>query len=1272
MRGSRPRGSDAGTSAPTVPLRFAIVTLDAHLAGAFEAARAQLRRELPALELSLHVQADWEADPAALARARAALASANLIACVQLFTEEQAAPILDVVEARRADADAVFCALCAGALTRQTKLGRFSMLGGADRSPFSPLALLQKLRGRREDGRSSGERQMAMLRRLPALLKYVPGTAQDVRAYFLSIQYWLGGTDTNLASLVRFHVSRYAAGERAVYRDALRVAEPEVHPEVGVWHPALPARGIADDAGALPVPRTAADGTVGLLVGRSYLLAGNTRHYAAVVEALEARGLRVLPVFASALDARPAMERHFGLHRSGDAWTLERPTIDALVNLTGFSLVGGPAYNDASAAQAVLAALDVPYLSLQTLEFQSVAEWRADPRGLNPLQATLQLAIPELDGAVAPAVYGGRGAATPDAPAAASEPLPERVATVADRVARLVRLRRTPRAQRKLAIVLFNFPPNAGNTGSAAYLAVLPSLQRVLAALKEHGYGVELPASVDDLRTRICEGNRERFGTPANVHARVTAEEIVRREPHLREVEAVWGPAPGRQLADGGGVFVMGAAFGNVFVGVQPSFGWEGDPMRLLFEGSFAPTHAFTTFYRWLREDLGADAVLHFGTHGALEFMPGKQAGLTGECWPERLIGDLPNVYLYASNNSSEGTLAKRRGNATLVSYLTPPVAHAGLYRGLAELKATLDRWRHASGAERGPLASLVQTQAAAVELCAAEPAWGADAAEREIDAVRARLLELEYALIPIGLHVVGDGMAAGDRVDTLLAIAQAGRPELEVPPLAEALVGAADPDATARAAVEALVAGGDAASAQRVVARSGADGRALAPMLAELARLDGLLRTDGEVPGLLRALDARYVLPAPGGDLLRTPAVLPTGRNLYGFDPYRVPSAFALLEGRARAEQLVQRHLADGHAFPETVAFVLWGTDNMKSEGTPLAQALALMGAVPRFDAVGRLCGARLVPLAQLGRPRIDVVVTLSGIFRDLLPLQVKLLAEAALLAASADEPEAENCVRRHALATMRETGCDLATAALRVFGNADGAYGSNVNLLVESGQWESQDDLADQFVRRKCWAYGVKRAPVAMPDLLRRTLGTAALSFQNLDSVELGATDIDQYVESLGGMNRVIAQARGADAPVYLGDHTGATGRVRTLGEQVALESRTRLLNPRWYEAQLVHGYEGARNIAGHVTTTFGWSATGAAGAVPGWVYAEVGSTFVLDAEMRDRLARANPSAASAIAGRLLEANDRGYWHPDDATLAALRAAAADLEDRLEGIAA
>jgi magnesium chelatase subunit H len=1277
----------AERAVPQVPIRLVIVTLDAHLADAFERARTNLQRDLPGLTLSLHIAADFGTEASAPERARRDIANAHIVVCTQLFQEEYANAVLPAVLARRADADAVLCALCTPELVKCTKLGKFDMSGGESRSPFSPISLLKKLRGSRGDGKSSGERQMSALRTLPSLLKFIPGTAQDVRAYLLLLQYWLAGSSENIEQMIRYVIDRYAAGPRKALRGALAPAAPQTYPEVGLWHPALAGRGITEQLDALPVSarhRSAGAGTVGVLVGRSYLLADNVAHYAAVVRALEARGMRVVPAFASALDARPAVERYFTDGRG-------RATIDALVNLTGFSLVGGPAYNDAAAAQQVLQQLDVPYCTLQTLEFQTIAEWQADARGLNPLQATLQIAIPELDGAIVPTVFGGKGPPQ-EGKAAASEPIAERVERAAERIARLVQLRRRERAERKLAIVLFNFPPNAGNTGSAAYLAVFPSLQRVLASLKEQGYTVELPASPDDLRERLTQGNRERYGAPANVHVRIPVADHVRREKHLREIEKTWGPAPGRQLTDGQTLHVMGLQLGNVFIGVQPSFGWEGDPMRLLFEGGFSPTHAFSAFYRWVHEDFAADAILHFGTHGALEFMPGKQSGLDATCWPDRLIGDTPNVYLYASNNSSEGTLAKRRGNATLVSYLTPPIANAGLYRGLLDLKGSLDRWRAldaSKAAEADALRTLVQQQAVAVELAdAAEPAWRADEADERIRTLRDRLLELEYSLIPMGLHVVGEGMPADARTDVLIEIAKLGRPELELPPIMDTITAGvsaerADGDAAraaeavVREAVQMLVSTGDARQAEQAAKTSAksqgirvADLRGLEQHLATLAGFDAAMREDHEIPGILRALDGRYVPPAPGGDLLRNPAVLPTGRNIYGFDPYRVPSATAMLEGRTRADQLLARSMADGSPLPETVAVVLWGTDNMKSEGAPLAQVMALMGVVPRFDSVGRLTGARLLPLEQLGRPRIDVVITLSGIFRDLLPLQVRLLAEAALICAQADEDPSQNFVRKHALATMAETGCDLTAASLRVFSNADGAYGSNVNLLIETGRWQNEDELADLFVQRKGFAYGVDGKPSAQPALMKRALGSATLSFQGLDSVDLGATDIDQYVESLGGMTRVIAQQRGSAPAVYVGDFNGAKGKVRSLAEQVELESRTKMLNPRWYESQLQYGYEGVRNIAGHMTTTLGWSATGGAGTVPQWVYTEVSKTFVLDEEMRNRLARMNPDAASGLAQRLLEATDRGFWAPDEATLDALREAAAELEDRLEGV--
>ncbi|MEQ9674328.1 MAG: cobaltochelatase subunit CobN, partial [Roseovarius indicus] len=431
--------------------------------------------------------------------------------------------------------------------------------------------------------------------------------------------------------------------------------------------------------------------------------------------------------------------------------------------------------------------------------------------------------------------------------------------------------------------------------------------------------------------------------------------------------------------------------------------------------------------------------------------------------------------------------------------------------------------------------------------------------------------------------------------------------------------------------------------------------------------RTDNLLQHDTELPALLHALDGRFTPPVPGGDLIRSTDILPTGRNIHAFDPFRMPTEFACREGAKQAQLLLDTH----KTLPRSVALVLWGSDNIKSDGAPLAQALALMGAKPRFDNFGRLCGADLVPLSDLGRHRIDVIMTLSGIFRDLLPLQTKLLAEAAFKAATADEPEDMNFLRAHALAYAESEGCDMETASLRVFSNAEGAYGSNVNMLVDSSAFDDEDELADAYVARKSFAYGMNGKAQQNNGLLKKALADVDLAYQNLESVELGITTVDHYFDTLGGISRAVKRARGGqEAAVYISDTTRGTGRIRTLADQVALETRSRSLNPKFHEALLKHGAEGVRQIESHVTNTMGWSAT--TGQVEPWVYQRISETFVLDAEMRQRLAMLNPAASSRMANRLLEAHDRAYWQPDDATLAALRDAADALEDRLEGVAA
>ncbi|RYX95655.1 MAG: magnesium chelatase subunit H [Bradyrhizobiaceae bacterium] len=1153
--------STAPTGAAT-PLRVVIVTMDSHLSGAAARAQQVLRREFPSLTIAVHSADEWGTNPAALSRCLDAIAAGDIVIATMLFLDEHVRAVFPALQARRDHCDAMIGCMSAAEVVKLTRVGKFDMSGEA----LGAISWLKKLRGKRDGKPVGGKSEMTMLRRLPKLLRFIPGTAQDMRAYFLTLQYWLAGSERNIVNMVRLLVDRYADGARRGLRGIVKAEAPIDYPDIGVYHPRMKGQ-IADAVDQLPMP--GANGTVGLLLLRSYLLAGNAGHYDGVIKSFEAKGLRVIPAFASGLDQRPAIERFF--MKDG------RCGVDAVVSLTGFSLVGGPAYNDARAAEEILAKLDVPYLSAHPVEFQTLEQWAASDRGLMPVESTIMVAIPELDGASGPTVYGGRsdGAGAPCSGCDRHCVFPnaeigghmhvcsERADMLAARTLRLVAMRRAARRDRKVAVVLFNFPPNAANTGTAAFLSVFESLHRTLSAMKREGYDVDVPADANALRERIVTGNAARFGADANVHVRIPAGDHVRQETYLGEIEAQWGPAPGKQQSDGASIFVLGERFGNVFVGIQPAFGYEGDPMRLLFEKGFAPTHAFSAFYRWLREDFGAHAVLHFGTHGALEFMPGKQAGLSASCWPDRMIGDLPNIYLYASNNPSEGTIAKRRSAATLISYLTPPIAHAGLYKGLVELKASI-----------------------------------APHGARPAPQILARLVQ-------------------GEAPEMLAAVSDTAELSL----------------------------------------------------YRELAATDKWLAEDHEIPSILHALDGKFVRPAPGGDILRTPAILPTGRNLHGFDPFRIPSAFAVQDGAEQAQRLLDKHMADGNSLPESVAIVLWGTDNLKNEGAPIAQALALLGARPRFDGYGRLTGAELISLECLARPRIDVIITMSGIFRDLLPLQIKLLAEACFLAASADEPLAQNFVRKHALAYQTQHGCDMETASLRVFGNADGAYGSNVNHLVENGRWDDEDELAETYTRRKSFAYGVKGSPVQQSALLTSVLATVDLAYQNLDSVELGVTTVDHYFDTLGGISRAVKRAKGGtSAPVYIGDQTRGAGAVRTLSEQVALETRTRMLNPKWYEGMLKHGYEGVRQIEEHVTNTMGWSAT--TGEVAPWVYRQLTETFVLDPEMRERLAKLNPVASAKVANRLIEAQERKYWSPDPEMLDVLRRASDELEDRLEGV--
>ena len=445
-------------------------------------------------------------------------------------------------------------------------------------------------------------------------------------------------------------------------------------------------------------------------------------------------------------------------------------------------------------------------------------------------------------------------------------------------------------------------------------------------------------------------------------------------------------------------------------------------------------------------------------------------------------------------------------------------------------------------------------------------------------------------------------------------------------------------------------------------------------PIFALLEKISKQLETNSETDALMRALRGEYIEPGPGADIVQNPAILPTGRNTHAINPYAVPSAVAFARAEAVANQLLARYQAEHGRYPRSMALVLWGLDNIKTQGEGVAQALWLLGVRPVSDALNRITSVEAIPLEELGRPRIDVVMTVSGIFRDLFSPTVQLLDRAVRLVANLDEPVDLNYVRRHVLEQVKHENCDADEAMTRVFSNAPGNYGTNVNFMVMDSQWDRDDTLGDLFVTRKCFAYGRDSKGQAIEGVEARTAMDRALArveatYQNIDTFEIGITDVDHYFEYLGGISKAVEKRASSRPAIYLSDTLSPDAKIRSLEETVRLETRAKTLNPKWYEGMLKHGFRGVAEIEGHLSNTFGWSAT--ADAVDDWIYTEVANTFVLDEVMLERLRNLNPHSAHSLVGRLLEANGRGYWDAEPDVLDQLREIIGSLEDQLEGVA-
>lgn len=632
------------------------------------------------------------------------LSTANIVFVIHVMDGENASRL--VAALGKQQLDAVIVINCMPELMRLTRMGRLDVEKLSARNGSGKGTNLlsavgswvgQQAQKHRQGKKKDHSRYLKLADRLPGILKFVPtaGALSDVKHYLYLFCYFLQPTPTNIESMLLYALKHYSLDSRL---KRLRVSQPEQVPSVAIYHPDAPKLFESfDEYREWSRSEFSPEATVGLLLMRPQVVSQTTKHYDALIRAIEAEGLAVIPAIATLMDNREAVSKFFLNRRDAEG---AESRVSQILSLTGFSFVGGPAMNDSAAATEFLKTLNTPYRSAVSLDTQSIESWSNSQIGLNPIQAGMQIAIPEIDGATEPFVYGGLQGKGQEPVA-----LTDRCERIARRLKRWNNLRTLARSEVKLALVLFCFPPNKGNIGTAADLDVFPSVYDLLINLKADGYEIELPESVDALRARLLNGNSERFGAPANVHYRMKTDEYRRLCPYVKEIEAQWGPAPGSINSFGGDLLIQGIQFGKVLLAVQPTFGFEGDPMRMMMARSSSPHHGFMAFYTYLSRVFAADAVIHFGTHGALEFMPGKQVGLSGECWPDRLIGELPNFYVYSVNNPSEGSIAKRRSYAELISYLTPPIENAGLYKDLAGLKELVTAYRQSNNeAEREQL----------------------------------------------------------------------------------------------------------------------------------------------------------------------------------------------------------------------------------------------------------------------------------------------------------------------------------------------------------------------------------------------------------------------------------------------------------------------------------------------------------------------------------------------------------------------------------------
>jgi cobaltochelatase CobN len=1094
-------------------------------------------------------------------------------------------------------------------------------------------------------------------------------------------------------------------------------------PEVGIYHPGLPEDSTLEELLARHDP---ARPTVGVIFYRAHWMSGNTAFVDALVEALEAAGADALPVYCYSLRAGP----------DGRVQGLEilKDRVDCLIT----TVLAGGGSNAADARRSgspeewlewdvpALEELGVPVI--QGICTTSTREaWVASDAGLSPLDTAWQVAIPEFDGRIIGVPFSFKerlGETSPvGTPLTLYKAHPERTARLAGLAARFANLGRIPNSEKRVAVLLSNYPTKHSRVGNAVGLDTPASAIGLLDAMWKTGYTVEgAPERGDELiHSLVAAGGHDlEFLTEAqlgNAAGRLGAKRYTewfgRLPEDLRsDVEEHWGRPPGDLYVDGDEFVVAGLSFGNVFVGIQPPRGFGENPIAIYHDPDLPPTHHYLAAYWWMIEEFGADALVHLGKHGTLEWLPGKSLGLSPSCAPDAALREVPLFYPFVVNDPGEGTQAKRRAHATVVDHLIPPMTRAETYDDLAKLEQLLDEYYQVETLDPSKLPAIRVRIWETLRNAELHRDLGVEEQPEEfsdfLTHVDGYLCEIKDLPIRGGLHTLGetpDGESLRHLLASILRLGAGGVPGLRVAAgaafgldervLAEnggtrveapsglvehfpgTVVTASDLLDRLEEAQQALLRGmeergWDAYAAGAVCqetlgfADAGVE-RSLRFAAEEV--VPRLMRTPEEMGNLLSGLGGGYVPAGPSGSPTRGLVnVLPTGRNFYSVDPKALPSALSWEVGQGLADDLLRRYLEEEDRYPETVGIVVWGTAAMRTQGDDVSEILALLGVRPVWNEESRrVFGLDVIPLKELGRPRIDVTVRISGFFRDAFPNLISLLDEAFITVANLDEPDDMNFVNKH-VGEEKSRGADERRSTTRIFGSKPGAYGAGLLPLMDARNWRTDEDLAEVYAVWGGYAYGRGLDGVEAREAMESNLRRTEVAVKNVDNREHDLFDSDDYFQYHGGMIAAVRALTGRDPKAYIGDSADPSRvKTRDLSEEARRVFRSRVANPKWITAMRRHGYKGAFELSATVDYLFGYDAT--AGVVEDWMYSDVTRKYVLDQEVRDFMQQSNPWALRAISERLLEATQRGLWsEPDTEDLEALKQVYLENEGMLE----